>query len=113
MKKQNYSMITKDGMKTVCGYTYDLGGIRFGFTRTGPDGKDLGAWNVVELWTGLLVTYGQKTMKQAIADVQEKYLDRVRTALEYYQRKPGQEDANPGLVPTYTIWTVHVNRYAS
>lgn len=111
MKKQNYNIITKDGMKTVSGYTYELGGIRFGFTRKGPDGKDLGAWNVVELWTGFCVTYGQETMKQAIADVREKYLDRVRTTLEYYQRRG--TDANPGLVPTYTIWTVHANRAAS
>lgn len=102
-KKQTYNIKTRDGMKTVSGYTYELGGIRFGFTRTGPDGKDLGAWNAVELWTGLLVTYGQNTMRRAIADVQGKYLDRVRASLEYYRRS-GQ-DANPGIVPTYTVWT--------
>lgn len=103
MKKQSYNIAIKDGMKTVQGYTYNLGGIRFGFTRTGPDGNDLGAWNVVELWTGLLVTCGQNTMRRAVTDVLEKYLDRVRTSLEYYQRSG--EDANPGLTPRYTIWT--------
>lgn len=111
MKKQDYFISMKNGTALVSGYVYSIGSIRIGITRTALNGKDLGAWNVTELFSGCCVTFGQSTLKEAINDFREKYLDRVERALLQYQKNGGQ-DVNPGLIPRYTVWTVYTRKTA-
>lgn len=112
MKKQDFFIRMTDGTKAlVTGYTYQLGAVRIGVTREAIDGHDLGAWSTTELFTGACITFGQNTMKQAVNDVREKFLDRVEKGV-VCAMEHGKEDTNPGLVPQYTVWTVHTRKTA-
>ena len=91
---------------TVEGYTFCLGGFRWGFTRQNYLGKDCGRWYSVELTTGYTAQQATfKTLKSAVLAMRDDLAnERYRNFLRDFLKDC--TDCNPGLTPRYTVWGV-------
>lgn len=115
MKKTNFKIsVCKDNEKSfpsVSGYTVECGGVRYGITNKNVNGGALGAWHISELTTGFAVSWGYKTMREAISAAAD-FRDRVSAFVEKYTANGG-EDVNQDINPTtYVIWGAHTAKTA-
>lgn len=108
MKSEKYNISTNNGIKTITGYTYSLGGFRIGFSKEYEPGKKGRCWYTTELTTGYrLDRRTNQTMDAAIEEVRAFIASgRLASVLAVVLKDFEPKDVNPGLDPYYTVWTV-------